>query len=65
MHAGIGAARTDDLHDFVGHACERFFETLLHAEAGLLTLPAVVTRPVVFDAERDANSSACYWSAGQ
>ena len=60
MHTRIGAARTNDVDDFIRHFCQRFFEALLNAETGLLTLPAVVTRPVVFDAERDANIRACY-----
>ncbi len=59
MHSGIGAARTKNLHGLVGDPGERFFETLLYAETGLLALPAVVRGSVVFDAERDANSSAC------
>ena len=59
MHSGVRAARTNDLHRFIRHDREGFFETLLYAETGLLTLPAVVSGSVVFDAERDANSSPC------
>jgi hypothetical protein len=58
MHTRIGAAGANDVDDFIRHSCQRFFEALLNAETGLLTLPAVVIRPVVFDAERDANSKA-------
>ena len=32
-----------------------FLETLLHANTGLLALPAIVPGAVVLDAERDAN----------
>jgi hypothetical protein len=50
VHAGIGAAGADQRDVFVGDSQQRLFEALLHAKAGFLTLPAVVTRAVVFDA---------------
>ena len=55
MYAGIRAARTDDFDGFVGYDRQRLLEALLYTQAGLLALPAVIARPVVFDAERDAN----------
>lgn len=59
MYTGIGSACTDDLYRFVRNQRQRFLETLLYPEASLLTLPAVVPGPVIFDAERDANVGAC------
>jgi len=55
VHTAVGAAGTDQIDGFIGDQRQRLLETLLHAEAALLALPAVVTRAVVFDAERDAN----------
>lgn len=59
MHAGIGAAGTNDLDGLIGYQRERFLETLLYPDTGLLTLPAIVRSPVILDAERDANVRAC------
>ena len=59
MHPGIGSACTDDLYRFVRNQRQRFLETLLYPEASLLTLPAIVPGPVIFDAERDANVRTC------
>lgn len=58
MNAGVGAAGAYDLNRPVGNGFKRLLQALLNAETGLLTLPAVVIGPVVFDAERDSNSSA-------
>ena len=55
VHAGIGATGTDDVDAFIGDPCQRLLQTLLHPESGLLALPAIETRTVVFDAECDAN----------
>jgi len=55
MYSGIGASGTDDFRGFVGYDRQRLLEALLYTKAGLLALPAVITRAVVFDAERDAN----------
>jgi hypothetical protein len=55
MNSGIGASRTDDFDGLIGDNRQRLLEALLDAKAGLLALPAVITRAVVFDAERDAN----------
>ena len=59
MYTGIGSACTNDLYRFVRNQRQRFLETLLYPKASLLTLPAVVPGPVIFDAERDANVGAC------
>jgi len=59
VHASIGAPCADHLNRFICDQRQRFLETLLHAQAGLLTLPAIVPGPVVFDAERDADIGPC------
>lgn len=55
MYTGVGSTCADYLYSFVSDHSERFLETLLHTETGVLTLPAVIPRPIVFDAERDTN----------
>ena len=55
VHARVGTARTDDLDRFIGYECKGFLEKLLYTQAGFLTLPAVISGAVVFDADRDAN----------
>lgn len=55
VHTSVCTARADDLDGFVGNLRQRLFKTLLYAQPSLLTLPAIVTRAVVFDAERYAN----------
>jgi hypothetical protein len=57
VHTGVGAARTHDIDTFIGNPRKRLLEALLYAQAGQLTLPAVVTRTVVLYAERDANET--------
>ncbi len=52
-------AEGSDLYRFVRNQRQHFLETLLYPKAGLLTLPAIVPGPVIFDAERDANVGAC------
>jgi len=59
VHAGIRAARTNDVNGFIGNQRKRFLEALLNANTGLLALPASVRSPVILDAERDANVGAC------
>ncbi len=60
MYTRIGSTGTNNVDDLVRHLFQRFFEPLLNAQTGFLTLPAVEARPVVFDAERDANIKACF-----
>ena len=55
MYPCVSTPCAGDFNRFVRDHGQRLFEALLHAKAGLLTLPAVVSRTVVFDAERDAN----------
>lgn len=55
VHTGIGAACADYPYRFIGNPRERVLEALLDADTGFLTLPAVIPRAVVFDAERNAN----------
>ena len=55
VHTGIGAACADYLYRFICNQRERFLEALLDANTGFLTLPAVIPRAVVLDAERNAN----------
>ena len=43
----------------IGDRGQRGFQRPLYAAAVVLDLPAAETGPVIFDAERDANSSAC------
>jgi len=50
VHTGVSAARANDFDRLIRDQRERFLEALLHADAGLLTLPAVVPGAVVFDA---------------
>lgn len=56
VYSGIGTSRTDDVDRLIGDYFQRLLEALLYAEAGLLALPAVISRPVVFDAERYTNA---------
>lgn len=55
VHTGIGAACADYPYRFISNLRERVLEALLDADTGFLTLPAVIPRAVVFDAERNAN----------
>ena len=55
VYTRVGTPRADDLHILVRHNRERLFDALLNSEPGLLALPAVVRRAVVFDAERCAH----------
>lgn len=55
MHAGVRPACADHLHGRIRHQRQRIFQSLLYAETGFLALPAVVSGPVVLNAECDTN----------
>jgi hypothetical protein len=55
MNASVSAASTRHLDCVIGNPPEGFFDTLLHTEAGLLPLPAIVRGAVVLNTERDAH----------
>jgi hypothetical protein len=59
MNASICAARASYLDRMVRNSAQRFFQSLLHAEASLLPLPTVVRRTVVLNAERNAQWISC------
>ena len=55
---GISSAGTYDLDGLVSYRSQRLLHLLLHANAGFLALPAIVSGAVVFDAERDTDARA-------
>jgi hypothetical protein len=55
MHSGIGTTSTGHLNRVIGNLVESLFETLLHTEAGVLTLPPVVRGAVVLNTKRNAH----------
>ena len=63
VHTGVGATGAHDVDGFRCDPRKRLLQTLLHTDAGLLTLPAVVRGAVVLDAERDTD--VCYPLAGE
>ncbi len=65
MHAGIGAASTDDFDLVICNGFERFFDTGLDTVAGFLALPAVVRRAVVLQTDCNAHLGADQLLAGQ
>lgn len=55
MHAGVGAPGTGGCDGLVGNNAQRLFDALLNATPVVLTLPAIVSGTVVFNADGDSH----------
>src|SRR5690606_1155989 len=55
VHASVGAAGAGGLHGRVSDRRQRLLDALLHADAAVLPLPAVVGGAVVLDPKGDAH----------